>query len=317
MNLFINFLDFALLPIFLLAFFPLFLFTKVGPSRLFRSRNLFKSLGIFPIKDHYYHPLFNDKLLRIPLSKERFLPGIDLNVNLQISLLEKLNFSHELVDLNLSSSSNLPSIYNLQNGSFESGDAEMLYNFVRFFQPKKVVEIGSGHSTKIASMALQKNYSINSIPFRHICIEPYEMAWLKSLPVELRRDLVENVEMSLFESLEKNDILFIDSSHIIRPQGDVLCEYLQIIPSLNSGVIVHVHDIFTPRDYLEDWVKNKVLFWNEQYLLEALLANSSRYEILSALNYLKNNHFKLLKTVCPYLTIDRQPGSFYFRVRDL
>jgi hypothetical protein len=101
---------------------------------------------------------------------------------------------------------------------------------------------------------------------------------------------------------------------MIRPQGDVLAEYLEILPTLSSGVFVHVHDIFTPRDYLPEWIDTDVKFWNEQYLLEALLANSHRYKIVAALNFLSNNHSQEMKRVCPYLTDDRQPGSFYFVV---
>ena len=102
---------------------------------------------------------------------------------------------------------------------------------------------------------------------------------------------------------------------MIRPQGDVLYEYLNIIPQLQSGVLVHVHDIFTPRDYLDNWIRRDVRFWNEQYLLEALLGNSARYEVVAALNLLKHEHYAELKRVCPYLESDREPGSFYFRIR--
>jgi hypothetical protein len=110
-------------------------------------------------------------------------------------------------------------------------------------------------------------------------------------------------------------LLFIDSSHIIRPQGDVLKEYLEILPLLPSGVYVHIHDIFTPKDYPSRWVVDNVLFWNEQYMLEALLSNSDRYEVIGALNFLKNNYFDMLKKVCPYLRTSDEPGSFYLRIR--
>jgi hypothetical protein len=103
----------------------------------------------------------------------------------------------------------------------------------------------------------------------HICIEPYEAQWLEKLDVTTIREPVERLDKSLFRSLEKNDILFIDSSHMIRPQGDVLFEYLEILPILQSGVLIHIHDIFTPKDYLEEWLSQEVRFWNEQYLLEA------------------------------------------------
>ena len=92
---------------------------------------------------------------------------------------------------------------------------------------------------------------------------------LEKIGVTVIRQKVEGLGKAVFAELEKGDILFIDSSHIIRPQGDVLFEYLESLPSLNRGVIVHIHDIFSPKDYLKEWVTNEVRFWNEQYLLEA------------------------------------------------
>ena len=125
------------------------------------------------------------------------------------------------------------------------------------------------------------------------------------------RQKVEGLGKAVFAELEKGDILFIDSSHIIRPQGDVLFEYLESLPSLNRGVIVHIHDIFSPKDYLKEWVTNEVRFWNEQYLLEAFLTCNRDWKIIGALNYLHHNHFERLQEKCPFLTKDREPGSFY------
>ena len=119
--------------------------------------------------------------------------------------------------------------------------------------------------------------------------------------------------MEFFSELEENDILFIDSSHIIRPQGDVLFEYLELIPILNKGVIVHVHDIFSPKNYLREWLEDEVRFWNEQYLLEAFLSHNNTWKIIGALNYLHHNHYEKLKSVAPFLTPDREPGSFYIQ----
>ena len=110
------------------------------------------------------------------------------------------------------------------------------------------------------------------------------------------RQPVETVDKTIFTCLESNDILFIDSSHIIRPQGDVLCEYLQILPVLQPGVLVHVHDIFTPKDYLDEWLREQGLFWNEQYLLEAFLSGNTDYEIIAALNFLKHHHWDRIST---------------------
>ena len=150
----------------------------------------------------------------------------------------------------------------------------------------------------------------------HVCIEPYEQPWLAKFPnIKLVREKVELLDLKLFKELEDGDLLFIDSSHMIRPQGDVLQEYLTIIPSLKKGVYVHVHDIFSPHDYLESWVKENIHFWNEQYLLEALLTGNQNLEIVAALNLLKHKHYSELHRVCTYLTSDREPGSFYFRTK--
>ena len=116
------------------------------------------------------------------------------------------------------------------------------------------------------------------------------------------RENVEDADSELFKSLGSNDLLFIDSSHMIRPQGDVLYEYLEVLPMLNECVFVHDHDIFTPYDYPEGGVKNNVLFWNEQYLLEAVLSKNPSFKVVAALNYLKHEEFDSLKRVCPYLS---------------
>jgi hypothetical protein len=86
-----------------------------------------------------------------------------------------------------------------------------------------------------------------------------------------------------------------------------------VLPTLNKGVIVHFHDIFSPKDYKHDWLFNKVRLWNEQYLLEAFLSNNPSWSILAAVNHLKHHHFDALKTVCPRLTRDREPASFYIQ----
>lgn len=291
------------------------IYSRVGGRRLPICRETLKKIGVYPIRDHYYQPLFNDAHLLVPLSLDRNLPGLDLNVKYQLDLLSKINYSSEIYFQDLNNNSLNKLNFFLGNGSFESGDAEFLYSIVRHFKPRMIVEIGSGHSTKIANQALIKNKSLNSNSYKHICVEPYEMPWLSQLNVEVIRNRVELCDPKLFSSLQHNDLLFIDSSHIIRPQGDVLFEYLEILPNLNSGVIVHVHDIFTPKDYPDPWIRENVSFWNEQYLLEALLSNSSRYKVIAALNFLKCNYYSELANVCPYLDPKRDPGSFYFQIQ--
>jgi hypothetical protein len=141
------------------------------------------------------------------------------------------------------------------------------------------------------------------------------MPCLEKTGMKVIRKRVEELEISFFQSLGERDILFIDSSHIIRPQGDVLFECLEIFPSLQTGVIIHLHDIFSPRDYTHKHLVKKVLFWNEQYLLEAFLSSNKQFKIIGALNFLKNHYPDRLKSRLPVLQAhpEHEPGSFWIR----
>lgn len=309
------FFEIFFIPLILLASLIMYLYRRIGSKYLKISTLILKTIGIFPIRDHYYEPLFNHRHLKKDLRIPRELPGIDFNEQGQLDIIKKLNYQHEFIDfVNNSSQQTDEKSFDIYNKSFASGDAEFLFNFIRYIKPNKVIEIGCGTSTKIIQNALTINAKDNNSMSTHICIEPYEQSWLESFPnINLVREKVENLDMTIFQSLEDGDLLFIDSTHMIRPQGDVLHEYLSIIPSLQEGVYVHVHDIFSPRDYLDAWVKDDVKFWNEQYLLEALLSGNKNLEVVAALNFLKHKHFDKLKSVCTYLTPEREPGSFYFK----
>lgn len=135
--------------------------------------------------------------------------------------------------------------YHIDNPSFVSGVAEYFYQLLRLIKPKRLFEIGSGNSGPIAIKAIRRdNREDPGRRCKHICVEPYEALWLESAGVTVVRQGVENLDIQFFAELEENGILFIDSSHIIRPQGDVLFEYLELLPTLKKEVIVHVHDVF-------------------------------------------------------------------------
>lgn len=311
------FIEWLFLPAIFISGVVLKMYRRIGSNNLRQSTNILKQIGVFPIRDHYYEPLFNDRHLKRNLRQPRELSGIDFNENAQLELLKQLKYQVDFNDF-VSHEKDKPDIYafRLENDSFCSGDAEFLFNFIRYFKPKKIIEVGCGTSTKIIQSAISLNEKEKNIICNHVCIEPYEQPWLENFPkIKLLREKIENLDLNLFRDLQSNDLLFIDSSHMIRPQGDVLHEYLSIIPNLQKGVFVHVHDIFTPYDYLDLWVRDQVRFWNEQYLLEALLTGSNKFEVIAALNFLKHKHYNKLREVCPYLSKDREPGSFYFRIK--
>jgi hypothetical protein len=210
------------------------------------AKKILLCVGVFPIRDHYYEPLFHPKHLKNPLSEKRCLPGINWNVDEQLEILREFNFQQEFKDIP-DGFTNETSFY-FNNGAFASGDAEYWYSIIRLKKPKKIIEIGSGNSTKMARLAIEANRKEDAnYQCKHICIEPYEMPWLEKIAgIEVIREKVENIDVAFFKQLDANDILFIDSSHVIRPQGDVVFEYLEILPTLNSGVIVHIHDHYCP-----------------------------------------------------------------------
>jgi hypothetical protein len=305
------FIDYLIIPLVIIAIIIMYLTRKIGIHRLKISKYLYFKSGIFPVTKHYYDPFFSLEDISSATSNRK-LPGISLNEEDQLLLLKNFSFQSELKDFPINKVDE--SSFFWKNGSFESGDAETWFNFIRFKKPKMIIEIGSGYSTLLAIEAIKKNkLENNDYSCEHICIEPYEMSWLENKDIRVIREKVEDVDIKIFEKLNENDFLFIDSSHMIKRGGDVLHEYLQILPSLNKGVIVHIHDIFTPNDYPSEWVSNYLRFWNEQYLLESFMTNNSEWSVLMAVNYMQHNHYNNLEDSCYNLEKSREPGSFYIQ----
>jgi hypothetical protein len=292
-------------------------FTRVPPIYLSRSYQWFTKCNWLPVMFHYYQPLI--KMDMLPSNYEQIensLIGIDLDVQYQLELLLKFHYNEELETIPLDKTREYEPYYN--NVNFQCGDAEVLYNMIRYYKPRKIIEIGSGDSTKFARAALEQNKLDSSIIAEHICVEPFEQPWLEESGITTIRERVEHLDLSIFKDLTENDILFIDSSHVIRTQGDVVYEYLTIIPYLRKGVIVHCHDIFLPKEYPLIWIDGWKRFWNEQYLLQALLAHSFRYKPILALNFLSHHHRSELEKCCPIFQRKKgkikEPCSFWFRV---
>jgi predicted O-methyltransferase YrrM len=282
-------------------------------NRTYKSENfplqlkMFKWLGVFPIRDHYYEPKFNyDSEFDAGIIRE--LP-ISIDIETQLIQLQGLERSIELGKLTLDKNGNEK--FYVHNPNFGAGDAELYYLLIRNKQPKRIIEIGAGYSTQLCLKALDKNKS-EGANCDLTCIEPFEMPFLDTVAgITVIRKQVESISVQLFKSLEANDILFIDSSHIIRPGNDLLFIYFQILPILQKGVLIHIHDIFTPRHYPQEWLTKKMRFWNEQYLLEAFLYNNEGFKILYTLNHLVKSDFEAAKKTLIHLKIDSEPSSFW------
>ena len=263
---------------------------------------------------HYHEPTYADADLPAVTTVERSLPGVAWNETGQLALLESCRFADELRAIPLDATG--PGTFGYRNPMFGFGDAEMLHNVIRLARPARVIEIGSGQSTLVAVAALRANRADDpSHACEHVCIEPFENPWLESLDVTVVRERVERVDLDRFAELTAGDVLFVDSSHVIRPFGDVLRIYQEILPNLAPGVWVHVHDVFTPRDYPEAWLREHRYLWDEQYLLESFLAFNDRFEVVAALNWLHHHHPDALHRACPVLGAhpDHEPSSFWLR----
>lgn len=306
-------IDLLLSPFVWVAGWILVFVRRVGIYRFPVIRRVFKSIGILPIRHHYYEPLCYQDEMRHSTEAVRSLPGLDLKESAQLALLNEFCYQDELLAYPLEKEANQPYYY--KNNFYEAGDAEIYYNVIRHFKPQKIIEIGSGFSTYMAIDASQKNQSENPQHTCEItCIEPFEHPELEAMGVNVKRNKVETLDPAYFDQLSSDDILFIDSSHVIRPQGDVLYEILEVLGRLKPGVLVHIHDVFTPRDYRQGTLFEAQYFWNEQYLLEAFLSYNLNFEILLSVNHLHKSHSAALRNACPNLkSYDPDPCSFWIR----
>lgn len=278
-----------------------------------RTRALIEHVGLYPLNDHFYEPMVRRAKLDRTWPLNRSVPGIRFDPDEQWKLLDGFDYRDELRHFGTPPTS--PNDYYYDNSYFGPGDADFYYSIIRKNKPKRIVEIGSGYSTRLACAAVRANEAESAGSGARItCIEPYSNdAMLSALEVERIRTPVEAVDLGLFANLESNDILFIDSSHVIRPEGDVLYEIQQILPRVAKGVWIHVHDIFTPRDYPPHWLIDRMSFWNEQYLLESFLAFNPDFRVAAALNYLCALDRQRVRSRLPLMDLrpDAELASFW------
>lgn len=156
-------------------------------------------------------------------------------------------------------------------------DAAALYTLVRRHRPRRIVEVGSGHSTRFAMRALRDEGHAASVT----AIDPAPRADIRALPLTAIALPVQQAGPAPFRDLEAGDILFIDSSHVAMPGTDVDFLVSRVLPTLAEGVLVHIHDIFLPDDYPADWAWRG---YNEQQVVAALLAGGG-FEPIFASHY--------------------------------
>lgn len=201
------------------------------------------------------------------------------------------------------------------NGFLPGLDIIGIYTMISVFKPKKFIEIGSGNSTKVA----YKTKNEQKLDLEIISIDPMPRAEIDNLANKVIREPFENIDFNILDELEENDILFVDNSHRILPNSDSMVFYLEILPRLKKGVIVHIHDIYLPYDYPQFMCDR---FYSEQYgLAMYLLANSKKYEPILP-NYFISEDKEISKQIEPIWNhpnlkgVERHGGSFWLKINE-
>lgn len=275
------------------------------------AKNLRKLIKYPP--GHYYSPIPNledvSSQKETIYDKTRSLKGIDLNRNKQMELLS--HFKEIYPSLFFEKKSNTGRFY-YENGFFCETDAIMLYCIMLHFNPKRIIEVGSGFSSAVMLDTKEKNGSSIDLTF----IEPYPERLNSILTdadgkVNLVKEKVQFVPKKVFSALEKNDILFIDSSHVAKSGSDVVHLLFEVIPELKAGTIIHVHDIFFPFEYPYNWIEGGRA-WNEAHFLRAFLMDNPNYEIMMFNNYIVNEEKEWFAENMP-LCLNNAGGSIWIR----
>jgi len=274
-----------------------------------------KNKEFFP-PGHYYSaiPSLEDReafLAQQPRTQE--ILGIDLNAERQFELLKRFKEYYEECPFQDEKWGDLRYYY--INPSYSYTDALTLYSMLRTFKPRRIIEIGSGYSSA-AMLDTAQHFMDDSVHFTFI--EPYPEL-LHSLIKEQDKThtilgvKLQEVDKDIFKSLEANDILFVDSTHVSKLGSDVNRIIFEILPTLKPGVLIHFHDIFWPFEYPSDWVQ-KGFSWNEAYLLRAFLEFNASFEILFFASFLHTYHPTWFQENMP-LWLKNSGGNIWIRRR--
>jgi hypothetical protein len=240
----------------------------------------------------YLSPLSSRQDVERAVKARSDLPGIVLDEAAQVDLLKRLaQLWDEVPDHGSEGRRYYPA-----NAMYGLPDAAVYFGMLRETKPKRIIEVGCGLSSAVAMDYADAYDADLSLTF----IEPNPQR-LESImrPSDRRRCTViakpvQDVGLSVYADLEPGDVLFIDSSHIVKPGSDVNWLYLEVLPTLPAGTLVHIHDIFWPFEYPVEWLEER-RDWTEGYLLRALLTDTDRWRVLLFSNWLWQDHRDLFR----------------------
>jgi hypothetical protein len=289
------------------------------------NRFLETRLRLHLVRRHYYSPVPDpDDIGPGYWDQVSEMPGVDLGYE------RGLAFMREVVPLHIGGfRKRMPlqrtagNDFFLINGTYMAVDAHVYWCMILHYKPKRIVEIGAHASTMISTAAVAALREESGHVCRIDAIEPFPTDYLRrenGRTITLIEKKVQELPLSYFLELEAGDILFVDSTHMMRQGSDVQYEYLEIIPRLKPGVLIHVHDVSLPRHYPKVYFDNQ-LYWNEQYFLQALLVFNNRLQVEWAGNGLMLKYPAAMLETFPEINDMRavypssEPTAFWMRVK--
>lgn len=203
--------------------------------------------------------------------------------------------------------------YGPNNQWFCHSDGAVYYSMLTTFKPKRIIEVGSGFSSAIALDTRDQKLHDAELTF----IEPYPERLLTLLQdsdharTTLHRKALQDVPLETFDALEEDDILFVDSTHVSKAGSDVNWLFFQVFPRLKPGVIIHIHDIHFPFEYIDSWL-NEGRSWNELYMLRSFLSYNDSFKIAFFNSWVWQKHSEIVEQYLP-ATNGEMPGSIWLR----
>ena len=278
----------------------------------FRRKALRDSKTQYP-NGHFYSPVVNVK--EIEGDKERIFShnlqtSVELHADRQVEQFSVL--SQYFAEMPFSDEPDGRHRYNYNNTSYGFGDACIYWGMLASLRPNRIIEVGSGFTSALALDAIDHF----ALPTRCTFIDPNPELLLKTAaPIDSRHEIiaerVQSVDSKMVDQLDVNDLLFIDSSHVVKTGSDVHFELTEMLPRLRPGAIVHFHDIFCSFEYPYKWVVNNNYSWNELYFIQAFLMYNSSFEIIYFNDYFCKSHVNIIEML-PLSTSSRillNPGG--------
>jgi predicted O-methyltransferase YrrM len=278
-------------------------------------KNEKKKQGVYPA-GHYYSPI-PDKDEVIEYIDSKYVKNIDipdivLNKALQKNLL--VEYSRYYNDLPFPENKTNDCRFYYENSFFSYSDAIFLYSFLRKFKPEKIIEVGSGFSSAVILDTVDRFFKTRpDLTF----IEPYPsrlnslITESDSAEIKILEKKLQEIPLDKFKALQSGDLLFIDSSHVVKCNSDLHYLFSKLMHTLADGVIVHFHDVFYPFDYPSEWLMQG-RYWNENYFLRAFLSDNRKWDILFFNNYVGMEFDKYIEGKMP-LCRKGAGGSLYIR----